>query len=176
MARYTATVESTAALSASAPSGATANGLFANILSMASTGANTALTVAIRRLTLGVRAGTGAPNSQQMTVAFARTSARGTATTTNAWNDTGGSSYTPPSPGIDVAWSAVPTATWTAPYYWEVTVNTQAAADLPWELLELFRIPPSSTSGVYNGIALFNVGNALPSSHLYTLAVEMEDI
>jgi hypothetical protein len=170
MTRYTATVESAAALSAAAPTGGTANSLFANILGNTLSGGR----VLLRRLTLGVRAGSSAPNSQQMTVAFARTTARGTATTTNPWGGTEGFAgvTAPYSPGIDVAWSAVPTATWTAPYFWEVSFNTQATVDLPWELLEELGIQPAAANA--NGIALFNVGNALPTAHLYTVACEVE--
>jgi hypothetical protein len=174
VARFMATVESATALPASAPSGATANSLFANVLSAASTGPLTGPLNRIRRLTLGVRAGTGAPNSQQMTVGVVRTTARGTATTTNAWANLDGSSAVPSSPGIDVGWSAVPTATWTAPYFYEVSFNTQAAVDLPFELLEELFLQPSNSSGAFNGLAFINVGNALPTAHLYTLAVEME--
>ena len=171
MTRYTSTVESVAALSPAVPSGAAAGGLFANILGNQLTGGRTLL----RRLTLGVRAGSGAPNSQQLTVAFARTTARGTATTSNPWSITEGfvGVTAPGNPGIDVAWSAVPTATsWTAPYFWEVSFNTQATVDLPWELLEELGIQPAAANA--NGIALFNVGNALPTAHLYTLACEIE--
>jgi hypothetical protein len=170
MTRYTSTVESAAALSPAAPAGATANGLFANILGNTTAGGRTLL----RRLTLGVRAGSGAPNSQQLTVAFARTTGRGTPTTTNAWGTTEGYAGVTPAnnPGIDVAWSAVPTATWTAPYFWEVSFNTQATVDLPWELLEELGIQPAALNA--NGIALFNVGNAMPTAHLYTLACEVE--
>jgi hypothetical protein len=169
MTRFTATVESAAALSPAAPTGSTANGLFANILGNTAVAGRTLL----RRLTLGVRATSAAPSSMQCTIAFARTTARGTATTTNAWNHAEGYPITPQgNPGIDVAWSAVPTATWTAPYFWEVSFNTQATVDLPWELLEEMGIQPAALNA--NGIALFNVGNALPTSHLYTMACEVE--
>jgi hypothetical protein len=170
MTRYTATVESAATLSATAPSGATANGLFANILGNTTAAGRTL----VRRLTLGVRATSAAPSSMQCTVAFARVTARGTPTTTNPWGTTEGYAGVTPAtnPGIDVAWSAVPTATWTAPYFWEVSFNTQATVDLPWELLEEFGIQPAAANA--NGVALFNVGNALPTSHLYTLACEVE--
>jgi len=170
MTRYTATAESVAAISSAAPSGGTANGLICNLLGNTLSGGR----VLTRRLTLGVRSGSAAPNSQQLTVAFARTTARGTATTTNPWNGTEGFAgvTAPYSPGIDVAWSAVPTATWTAPYFWEVSFNTQATVDLPWELLEELGIQPAAANA--NGIALFNVGNALPTAHLYTLACEIE--
>jgi hypothetical protein len=169
MTRYVATVESAAALGTAAPTGGTANSLFANILGMNASGGLTR----VRRMTLGVRAGSSAPTSQQLTVGFTRTTARGTATTTNAWGGMEG--YTGVtnalSPGIDVAWSAVPTGVWTAPYFWEVSFNTQATVDLPWELLEELFIQPLAA---YNGIALFNVGNAVPTAHLYTVGVEVE--
>jgi hypothetical protein len=174
VARFMTTVESVPTLSAAAPSGATANGLFANVLSAASTGPLTGPLNRIRRVTLGVRAGSGAPTSQQMTVAAARTTARGTATGTSAWFNMDGSSAAPSSPGVDSAWSTVPTATWTAPYFYEVSFNTQAAVDLPFELLEELILQASNTSAVFNGLAFFNIGNALPTAHLYTMAVEME--
>lgn len=169
MTRYMATVESAAALGTAAPSGGTANALFANVLGMNASGGITR----IRRVTLGVRAGTSAPTSQQMTVGLARTTARGTATATSAWGSAEG--YTgvtnPYSPGIDTAWSAVPTGTWTAPYFWEIPFNTQATVDLPWELLEELMIQPVAA---YNGLAFFNVGNAVPTAHLYAMGVEVE--
>ncbi len=170
MARYTATVESAAALVATAPvsAGAT-NGLFANILGSTAAGGSL---VRVRRLTLGVRATSAAPTSMQCTVAFTRSTTRGTATATSAWNDMAGYATLPNNPGIDTAWSAAPTAVWTAPYFWEVSFNTQATVDLPWELLEELMIQPIAANA--NGIALFNVGNALPTSHLYTLGCEIE--
>jgi hypothetical protein len=174
MTRYTAAVESAAALAASAPSGATANGLFANILS------NTALggAIKLRRLTLGIRATSAPPTSMQCTIGFARTTARGTSTSTVAWAGMEGYvGVVPPyAPGIDYAWSAVPTPYagpgWLPPFFWEVSLNTQATADLPWELLEELQIQPAAANA--NGIALFNYGNALPTGHLYTAAVEVE--
>jgi hypothetical protein len=73
--------------------------------------------------------------------------------------------------GLDTAWSAVPTATWTAPYLFEVSFNSQSGVDLPYELLEEL----ICTLGVANGIAIINVGNALPASHLYTATFEWEE-
>lgn len=169
MARYFSTVESaTAIVGSSAPSGSNANSLFANLVG------STTMPLKVRRITLGVRAGVGAPTSQQMTVAVIRTTARGTASTTNAAKALDGSNTsTAFCPGLDVAWTAVPTATWTAPYYYEFTVNTQATPDLPYELLEELTVAPAASNA--NGLAFFNVGNALPTSHLYTLAVEWEE-
>lgn len=166
MARFLTTVESTTAIVATAPSGANANQLFGNFVAGASAGYK------LRRITLGVRAGTGAPTSQQLTVALVRTTARGTATATNAPkamdpNSLQTSSIT----GMDTAWSAVPTATWTAPYLYEVSFNSQSGVDLPFELLEEL----ICSSGTANGIALINVGNALPTAHLFSCSVEHEE-
>lgn len=166
MARFVSNVTSVTALVATAPSGATANALFANLNASANAGFK------LRRVTLGVIAGTGAPTSQQVSVGLVRTTARGTATTTNAPkaidpNSLQTSSIT----GLDVAWSAVPTATWTAPYLYQVTFNTQSGVDLPFELLEEL----VCGTGVANGIAFINVGNALPTAHSYTLSVEHEE-
>lgn len=166
MARFISTVESATALVATAPSGASANQLFANLNASATAGYK------LRRITVGVRAGTGPPTSQQLTVGIVRTSARGTATTTNAPkaldpNSLQTSSIT----GLDVAWSTVPTATWTAPYLYEFSLNSQSGVDLPFELLEEF----ICGTGVANGLAFINVGNALPTSHLFSLSIEHEE-
>jgi hypothetical protein len=164
VARFTSTVESGTAIVATAPSGASANALFASIVAAASQGFK------LRRVVLGVRAGTGAPTSQQVTVAAVRTTARGTATATNtptALDPNTASQVT----GVDTAWSTVPTATWTAPYLWEVSFNTQSGIDAPFELLEEL----VCTKGTANGIAFINVGNALPTSHLYTASFEWDE-
>lgn len=166
MARFISTVESATALVATAPSGATANQLFANLNASATAGYK------LRRLTIGVRAGVGAPTSQQLTVGIVRTTARGTATTTNAPkaldpNSLQTSSIT----GLDVAWSTVPTATWTAPYFYEVSFNSQSGVDLPFELLEEL----ICGLGVANGLAFINVGNALPTAHLLTMSLEHDE-
>ncbi len=166
MARFLTTVESATALVATAPSGANANALFGSLVAGANAGYK------LRRVTLGVRAGTGAPTSQQLTVAMVRTTARGTATATNAPkaldpNSLQTSSIT----GMDTAWSTVPTATWTAPYLHEVSFNSQSGVDLPFELLEEL----ICQVGTANGIAFINVGNALPTAHLYTLTCEHEE-
>lgn len=164
MGRFNTTVESTTAIVATAPSGGSANALFANLVAGSVQGCK------IRRVTLGVRAGTGAPTSQQITVAAVRTTARGTATSTTtlgSMDQNGASQIT----GLDTAWSTVPTATWTAPYAYELTFNTQSGADVPWELLEEFVI----LKGANNGLGFINVGNALPTSHLITMAIEEDE-
>lgn len=167
MSRWTNTVESSTALVATAPTGGTAGALFANLVAGASQGYK------LRRVTLGFRAGTGAPTSQQITIAAVRATARGTATATssmgsvNSLDQNSASQIT----GIDTAWSTVPTATWTAPYPWEWSLNTQSGIDLPFELLE----EVVCLKGTANGICFINVGNALPTATLITLTVEEEE-
>lgn len=165
MARFTATVESSAALVATAPSGANANALFAAIV------AGSSQRFRLRKLIFGVRAGASAPTSQQLTVAAVRTTARGTATTTvtpsKTDTQTGASQIT----GVDTAWSAVPTAVWTAPYLYEWSFNSQSG------VIDLIEAPDeiSCPLGTANGIAFINVGNALPASHLYTATLVWEE-
>lgn len=167
MARFTSTVTSAAAIVATAPSGANANALFANLNASATAGYR------IRRITIGVVAGATVPTSQQLLVALVRTTARGTATTTFAPkamdpNSLQTSSIT----GLDTAWSTVPTATWTAGnWFYQIPFNSQSSADLPFELLEEL----SCGLGVANGIAFINTTNALPASHSYALTVEHEE-
>jgi hypothetical protein len=167
MARYNATVESSTALVATAPSGGSANALFASLVVSSTAGYK------VRRITLGVRAGATVPTSQQLTVAMVRTTARGTATTTTAGNKLDPNSAASQITGLDVAWSAVPTATWTAPYLFEVSFNSQSGVDLPFELLE--ELIAAAAASNANGIAFINVGNTLPAAHLYTLAIEWEE-
>jgi hypothetical protein len=52
-----------------------------------------------------------------------------------------------------------------------VSFNSQSGVDLPFELLEELIL----TLGTANGFAFINVGNTLPASHLYTLAIEWEE-
>lgn len=165
MARFNTTVESLAALVATAPSGGSANALFANF-----TNVTNASSAKLRRVSLGVRAGATAPTSQQVTVAIARTTARGTQTATSAGFKMDPTSFAT-NFTVDTTWTTVPTATWTAPYNYEITFNTQSGVDLPWELLEELVV----NGGTGNGLAFFNVGNTLPASHLYTAAFEWEE-
>jgi len=165
MARFATNIESAAAIVATAPTGATANALFANLNASATAGYK------LRRVTLGVIAGTGAPTSQQVSVGFVRTTARGTATTTLTPSKLDPGSPAAAITGLDTAWSTVPTATWTPPYLYQVTFNSQSGVDLPFELLEEM----VCAIGVANGIAFINLDNALPASHKLTLTCEHEE-
>jgi hypothetical protein len=166
MARFNAVVESATALGTGINSNsATTGGLFASLQLTA------ASQVRVRRLTFGVRAGTGAPTSQQVSIAAIRSSARGTQTTTATANKLDPNSFAT-NVAVDSAWSTTPTLAGTAiaNYSFEVSFNTQSGVDLPWELLEELYIQGSGS-----GLAFFNIGNALPTSHLYTASFEWEE-
>lgn len=167
MARFDGVIESATALGTGINSNsATTGGLFASLVLTASSAFK------FRRCTLGVRAGTGAPTSQQVSVAIIRCTARGTQTTTQTLNKMDSNSFAT-NVALDSAWSTTPTLSGTAlaNYLTEVTFNTQSGVDLPFELLE--EMYTSGASG--NGLAFFNIGNALPTSHLYTAAFEIEE-
>ena len=167
MARFNAVVESATALGTGINSNsATTGGLFAALI-LTGTSA-----FKLRRLTFGVRAGSGAPTSQQVSIAIIRATARGTQTTTATANKLDSNSFAT-NVAVDSAWSTTPTLAGTAVanYSFEVSFNTQSGVDLPWELLE--ELYTSGAAG--NGLAFFNIGNALPTSHLYTMAAEWEE-
>lgn len=155
MARYSAVVESAAALASATT--------FANIVAGAS--ANFKL----RRVILGLRAGASVPTSQQVTVSIVRATARGTATATTSGSGNDPRSAASGITGVDTTWSVVPTVSATKSY--EVSLNTQGTVDLPAELLEEW----ICDQGTANGIAFQNIANALPASHLITLTVEWEE-
>jgi hypothetical protein len=167
MARFSGVVESATALGTGINSNsATTGGLFMSLMLTATSAFK------VRRLTFGVRAGTGAPTSQQVSIAWIRSTARGTQTTTATLNKMDPNSFAT-NVAADSAWSTTPTLAGTAVanYLNEVTFNTQSGADLPWELLE--EMYTSGASG--NGLSFFNIGNALPTSHLYTATFEIEE-
>ena len=171
MARFAAAVESQAAQLAGNASGTTFNGYFAAVVAGAS------VNFKVRRVQLGVRAGASVPTSQQMTVLACRQTVRAAGT---GFSTLTGQALDPRSAasgitGIDVTTAAAagttgPTVSFATPLYrW--SFNTQSTLDLPYEFLEEM----ICDQGTANGIAFVNVGNALPASHLFTLAVEWEE-
>jgi hypothetical protein len=167
MARFSGVAESATALASGVNSNsATVGGLFLNIY------LNAASSFRIRRLTFGVRAGTGAPTSQQLSIAAVRSSAIGVGATVQTLNQLDPNSFATNVRAAVTGWTTTPTLPGTAQanYLFEVSFNTQSGVDLPWELLEELY-----TSGSNNGIAFFNIGNALPTAHLLTCAFEVEE-
>jgi hypothetical protein len=170
MGRFAAAVESQAAQLAGAPATTTFNGYFAALVAGAS------VNFKIRRVQIGVRAGASVPTSQQMTIGAYRQTVRvvgtGFSTSTGIALDPRGAATG--ATGIDITTAA--TAGTTGPtiganplYRW--SFNTQSTLDLPYEFLEEL----ICDQGTANGIAFVNIGNALPASHLFTLALEWEE-
>lgn len=170
MARFACAVESQTAQPAGVPVTTTFNGYFAAVV------ANTANGFVLRRLFIGVRAGASVPTSQQMTIGLYRQTARvvGSGFTTKTGQNC--ELYTTASAisGIDVTTAASagttgPTIAGTPLHEW--SFNTQSGLDIPAELLEQWAVG----LGTANGLALVNLGNALPTAHLYTVSAEWEE-
>jgi hypothetical protein len=170
MGRFKGVVESQAAQLAGLPATTTFNGYFAAIV------AGTAANFKLRRVTLGVRAGATVPTSQQYTVAIYRQTVRvvGTGFSTVTMQNMDPRGAASAITGIDVTTAA--TAGTTGPTLGanplaKLTLNTQSSADIPYELLEEM----ICDQGTANGLAFVNIGNALPSAHLFTLDIEGEE-
>lgn len=155
MARYNATVESSAALA-----GDTA---FAWLRPVAGSGCK------LRRVTVGVIAGAAVPTSQQIELGIART--------TNAGTTPGGSvtgakldANSPTASCLFHTTYATP-PTLTSPDQYKVAFNSQSGADLPWEGVEELIV----AAGTTDGFAFINRANVLPTSHKLVLTVEWEE-
>lgn len=169
MSRFGAAAESQTAQAAGTPSGTTFNGYFAEVQGGSGSDAK------LRRLKIGVRAGASVPTSQQMSLgAYLVTVAPvGTGFSTKT-----GTNFDPNGPASAISGLIITTAAaagTTGPTLGnqldEWSFNTQAGLDLPWEMLEELWVP----KGTANGIALVNLGNALPASHLFTVGAEWEE-
>jgi hypothetical protein len=170
MGRFKAAVESQAGQLAGVPSGTTFNGYFAAIP------AGAAANYKLRRVILGVRAGATVPTSQQMTVAIYRQTVRaaGTGFSTVVGQNMDSRGAASAITGVDITTAAAAGTTGPtigANPFDRISINTQAGADLPWELLEEMMCD----QGTANAWAFVNIGNALPAAHLFTLGVEWEE-
>lgn len=157
MARYSASVESAAAVGADTA--------FASVVPAA------AVAFKLRRVTVGVVAGAAVPTSQQLEVGINRGTARGTATTTVAGVRLDPRSAASGITGMDTVWSVAPTVGASSTDAVKVAFNSQSGADLPWEGMEEF----VSDVGLANPIVFINRANALPASHKLVLTVEWEE-
>ena len=171
MGRMGAACESQTAQLAGLPVTTTFNGYFAAVVAGAS--ANFKL----RRIQLGVRAGASVPTSQQMTVHVYRQTVRvsGSGFSTKTGNPFDPRGAATAITGIDVttaltAGTTGPTLAAT-PILELPSFNTQSGLDLPYELIEEL----ICDQGTANGLAFVNMGNALPTAHLFTLGLEWEE-
>jgi hypothetical protein len=156
MARYNAQLLSAAAIAAD-----TAFGYFGYVTT----------TAKMRRVTLGVSTTTAVvPTSQQVRVGFnVTTGAVVTPTNTTANKLDAGSAAN--AVNLVSSFATPPTLGATAADAFTVSFNTQSGADLPWELLEEWRIGGSTSLG----IAFVNRLVALPAGHQISLSVEWEE-
>jgi hypothetical protein len=169
MARYKVTATSQAAQPAGTPSGTTFNGYMGALI------AGSTANYKLRRVLLGVRATT--VTDQNVTLAVYRQTVRaaGTGFSTSAGINLDPRGPTSPqSPGFDVTTGT--TAGTTGPTIGSapldtITINTRAAADVPYDYMEEF----FCDQGNANGIAFVNIGAALPASHVFTLSLEWEE-
>lgn len=169
MGRFAAPIESQAAQLAGTPSGTTFNGYFAAYVAAA------AANFKLRRLKLGVRGPAGSVTSDQHTVAIYRQTVRaaGTGLTNQAGQNLDPRGQADPTAGIDFTTAAAagttgPTIGATAME--KLTFNTQTSWDVPWDYIEDF----ICDQGTANGLALVNIGNVLPASHLFTATATIE--
>jgi hypothetical protein len=156
MARYNAQLTSTAAIAAD-----TAFGWFGYVATVAK----------LRRVTLGcITATATTPLSQQVMVGFnVTTGAVVTPTNTTANKLDAGSAAN--AVNLVSAYATPPTLGATGTDAYKVAFNTQSGVDLPWELLEEWRIGGSTSLG----IAFVNRLIALPTGHSIVLSVEWEE-
>jgi len=156
MARYNSQLLSAAAVAAD-----TAFGYFGYVATVAR----------LRRVTLGVSTTTAVvPTSQQVRVGFNVTTGAvvtPTNTTTNKLDPSSAANAV----SLASTFATPPTLAATAADAFTVSFNSQSGADLPWELLEEWRIGGSTSLG----IAFVNRLVALPAGHQISLSVEWEE-
>jgi len=171
MSRQVASCESQAAQLAGLPVTTTFNGYFAACIPGAS--ANYKL----RRLLIGVRGPAGSVTSDQHTIAIYRQTVRvvGTGFSTNTFGPEDGRGVAAQATGIDIttataAGTTGPTLGANAMH--RLTFNTQGYEDVPFEFPDDWFVCDQGTA---NGIALVNLGNALPASHLFAVTFVIEE-
>jgi hypothetical protein len=156
MARYTATVESTAALAADTA--------FGWLRPVAGAGGK------LRRVTVGiVTPAATVPTSQQLQLGIARITNAGT----TPGGSVAGAKLDPNAPTASclfhTTYATPPTVT--SPDFYKISFNSQSGADLPFELLE----EAIFAAGTTDGFAFFNRDVALPTGHKMALSVEWEE-
>lgn len=170
MGRFVSAIESQAAQPAGTPSGTTFNGYFAAIVAGAS--ANFKL----RRIKISTRGPSGSITSQQNTVAIYRQSVRvvGTGFSTQTGQNLDQRGCASVITGVDVTTAAAAGTTGPtigANALEKLSFNTQTSWDVPWDYIEDF----ICDQGTANGLALVNIGNALPANTLFVVTTTWEE-
>jgi len=168
--RFGAAVESQSAQLAGAPVTTTFNGYFAALIPGASA------ELKLRRILWHVRGPAGSVTSDQHTLGLFRQTVRAATSgfTTTTFQNLSQRGTASVSTGIDI--TTGPTAgtgpTIGANALTKIGGNTQVGQDVPWEF------PDDSYSvdqGTANGLAIVNIGNALPASHLFVVSPEIDE-
>jgi hypothetical protein len=153
MARFTAQVESSAALAVDTG--------FAWLMG------NAAGNGKLRRVTIGVRAGGGVPTSMQCVVGVNRVTTAGTTPAAGTISKMDKDSIAA-TLLFNTGYATPPTLA--AADLYRIPFNSQSTGDLPYELLEELMVANATT----DGLCFINRDNALPASHQYVLTVEFE--
>lgn len=171
MSRYLAVVESQSAQPAGVPSGTTFNGYFAAFVAGASANAK------IRQIRWHVRGPAGSVTSDQHSLKFyrqtVRTTGTGFSTVTLQNEDQRGTASV--STGVDITTASTagtggPTigANPLASTGGNTQIEGQWLAEFPDDQLTV-------DQGAANGLAIVNIGNALPASHLFVVTFVIEE-
>lgn len=127
----------------------------------------------VRRLMIGVRTVSATPVDQLLTVAFTPAAARGTNTSNLSFGTLDNEAASNPAgASVDVAWSTFPTFdTGVESQSYGIPLTTHHPADVRWTREEAMVRYSFAT----DGLVLWNVGNALPADHLYTVTITVEE-
>jgi hypothetical protein len=126
----------------------------------------------LRRVILGVIAGSSAVASQQLQVGINPTHAGSQSTPVNATSFAMNSAFAANSNNLISAWTTAPTLN--ASDEITLTFNSQSGGDWPWEIPEdLF--PPYAPAGNV-GFAFVNRVNTMPAGSSFTITVEYEEL
>jgi hypothetical protein len=169
MGRFTSTFESQSAVLPGQNATTTANGYLGAWVAAA------AANFKLRRVMVGVRGPAGSVTSDQHSIAICRQTVRaaGTGLANTAGQNIDQRGQVDPTSGMDSTTATTfgtngPTVT--ANPLKKLTFNTQTSWDVPFDYIEDVIID----QGTANGIAFVNIGNALPSSHLFTIDATVE--
>lgn len=158
MARYTAQLTSSAAL--------TSGTAFAWLGYSSTTG------LKLRRVILGVIAGSSPISSQQLQVGINPTNSGSVSGPVNVTNYVSNSAFRTPSNNLISSWG-VTAPTLAAADEITLTFNSQSGGDWPWEIPDDLWPPFAPASNV--GFAFVNRVNTMPSGASFTLTVSWEE-
>jgi len=134
-------------------------------------GYSSATGLRLRRVIIGVIAGSSAVSSQQLQVGINPTHAGSPNTPVNATAFPMNSAFAANSNNLISAWTGAPTLN--ASDEITLTFNSQSGGDFPWEIPEDLSPPYAPATNV--GFAFVNRVNTMPSGSSYTLTVEWEE-